>query len=528
MPTETTPPRRRVMPFVATVVFTALVTAGIAYMLVNIFTRKQEAKNPYLKLVNVDNNTTDPKVWGSNWPRQLDGYQRTVDRTHTRYGGADGSEAESAPSRIERDPWLKRMFLGYAFSIDFRDRRGHAYMLADQEQTKRVTQKPQTGACLHCHASVVPTWRRLGLEADGKTLAGNPVNDFNWPAVMKGFESLGKMSYTDAHAQLTMTPDGSPGDIQATSPGAGPATRPTTQEALAAHAGEAHPVSCVDCHDPANMELRVTRPGFIRGIAALAASDVPTPHLPSVGRWRKGSRSVAYDPNVDASRQEMRSFACAQCHVEYYCGPKTTLFFPWNDGLRVEQIESYYDSYKFGDGTPFMDFKHAETGASLLKAQHPEFEMWSQGIHARAGVACADCHMPYTREGAMKVSDHWVRSPLLNIARSCQPCHHTEEQELLDRALLNQDRNYALMQRAGQAIDALMTAIVEAKKAGATDEQLAPARSFHRKAQWRLDFVNAENSMGFHAPQEAARILGEAIDYARQGQLAAPRSSASR
>jgi nitrite reductase (cytochrome c-552) len=26
--------------------------------------------------------------------------------------------------------------------------------------------------------------------------------------------------------------------------------------------------------------------------------------------------------------------------------------------------------------------------------------------------------------------------------------------------------------------------------------------------------------MGFHAPQEAARILGEAIDYARQGQLA--------
>ena len=113
----------------------------------------------------------------------------------------------------------------------------------------------------------------------------------------------------------------------------------------------------------------------------------------------------------------MRSFVCGQCHVEYYCGPKTTLFYPWNDGLRVEQIEAYYDQYKFPDGHIFYDWTHGETGASVLKAQHPEFETWSQGIHARSGVACADCHMPYKREGAMKVSDHWVRTPLLNTAR---------------------------------------------------------------------------------------------------------------
>jgi nitrite reductase (cytochrome c-552) len=48
---------------------------------------------------------------------------------------------------------------------------------------------------------------------------------------------------------------------------------------------------------------------------------------------------------------------------------------------------------------------------------------------------------------------------------------------------------------------------------------LQAARALQRKAQWRLDFVSAENSMGFHAPQEAARILAEAIDYARQGEL---------
>lgn len=511
--------RQGIAPFFATVILTALITAGVAYLLINIFTRKQEAKNPYLKLVNVDNNTTDPRIWGSNFPRQFDGYSRTVDESRTRYGGSDGPIPES---RIQRDPWLKRMFLGYAFSVDFRDRRGHAYMLYDQEHTERVTKKPQSGACLHCHASMVPTWRRVGLESDGKSLAD--ANGFDWPAVMKGFEAVGKLTYTQAHAELSKTPDGNNNTQQPLSAesGATPTTKPaTTQEALAAHVGTAHPVSCVDCHDPANMELRVTRPGFMRGIAALAASDKPTPHLPSVERWRKGDRKQPYDPNVDASRQEMRSFACAQCHVEYYCGPKTTLFFPWDNGLKVEDIESYYDSYKFEDGTRFLDFKHAETGAPILKAQHPEFETWSQGIHARSGVACADCHMPYTREGAMKVSDHWVRSPMLNIARSCQPCHHVPEDELAARVQTIQDRNHDLMERAGHAVDGMITAIVAAKNAGANDDQLRYARELQRRAQWRLDFVNAENSMGFHAPQESARVLGEAIDFARQGELAA-------
>jgi nitrite reductase (cytochrome c-552) len=503
-----------VLPFVVAVALTALVTAGVAYMLVNIFTRKQEAKNPYLKLVNVDDNTTDPAVWGANWPKQFDTYGRTVDQTHTQYGGSEGAVAES---RLEADPWLKRMFAGYAFAIDFRERRGHAYMLYDQEQTKRITERPQPGACLHCHASVVPTWRRLGLEAQGKTLTD--AQGFDWPAVFKGFELMTTMPYAAAHAELLKTPDGSPARPPARE--VAPTSAPTTREALSAHVGEAHPVSCVDCHDPSNMELRVTRPGFVRGIAALARSDEPTPHLPSVERWRAGDRKRDYDPNLDATRQEMRSFACAQCHVEYYCGPKMTLFFPWAEGLKVEQIERAYDTTKFPDGRRFFDWKHAETGAELLKAQHPEFEMWSQGIHARSGVSCADCHMPYTRDGAMKISDHWVRSPLLNINRACQTCHHFPEEEIKARVAVIQNRNYKLMQEAGAALIDMLDAINSAKAAGATEEQLRPSLELQRKAQWRLDFVNAENSMGFHAPQEASRILAESIDLARQAQIAA-------
>jgi nitrite reductase (cytochrome c-552) len=129
--------------------------------------------------------------------------------------------------------------------------------------------------------------------------------------------------------------------------------------------------------------------------------------------------------------------------------------------------------------------------------------------------------MPYQRDGATKVSDHWVRSPLLNVNRACQTCHHVDEAELLSRVAKIQDRNHDLLQRGGVAIVGLIDAIVKAKAEGASDEQLAKARELQRKAQWRLDFIASENSMGFHAPQEAAMVLGEAIDYARQGELAA-------
>src|SRR5262249_43291684 len=253
------------------------------------------------------------------------------------------------------------------------------------------------------------------------------------------------------------------------------------------HVEGAHPVGCIDCHDPKSMHLRVTRPGFILGIRALAESSEPTAHIQSIERWRRSDRARPYDPNADATRQEMRSFVCGQCHVEYYCGPKMTLFYPWKEGLKVEEIEHTYDNTKFPDGHRFYDWQHAETGAEVLKAQHPEFELWSQGIHARSGVACADCHMPYVREGAMKVSDHWVRSPLLHVNRACQVCHPYDESEIRARVDAIQARTHALIERAASANMDMLDAIVAAKKAGATPERLADALALQRKAQWRLD-----------------------------------------
>jgi len=338
------------------------------------------------------------------------------------------------------------MWAGYAFAKDFREERGHAYMLDDQTYTERQQAAKQPGTCLNCHASIEVPFTKLG---DGD--------------LMRGFEKFNQLPFFEARKLVT------------------------------------HPIACIDCHDPKTMQLRVTRPGFVEGMRALKAST--------------GVQN--YDVNRDATRQEMRSFVCGQCHVEYYFkGPQKRLVYPWQNGLKVEQILAYYDTEKF------KDWSHAESGAPVLKAQHPEFEMWNQGIHARSGVACADCHMPYKRVGALKISDHHVRSPLLNINNACQTCHKWPESELTDRVEAIQERTQNMRNLAMDALVELIGDLKAARAANAPEPQVTSAQDFQRKAQFYLDFVEAENSSGFHAPEEALRILGESINFARKGQLA--------
>lgn len=254
-------------------------------------------------------------------------------------------------------------------------------------------------------------------------------------------------------------------------------------------------VTCADCHDPKTMALRITRPALENALKAQGKD------------WRQ------------ASRQEMRSLVCAQCHVEYYfLGEGKTLTLPWSKGLTVDAIEAHYDTYDF------KDWSHALTGAPMIKIQHPEYELFTTSVHYKAGVACADCHMPYMRVGGVKISDHWIRSPLTNIAQSCQTCHRVPEEELLERVRSIQDRTNELITTTEKALEAAITTLQKAKEAGVPDAKLEEARKLHRAAQLRWDFVYSENSMGFHSPQEAARILAHAVDLARQAQLAAERA----
>ena len=521
---STTPspaPRRIWRLLVAVFAVAVVATLLVTFVLVTMFQRKQEARTPFVRAVEVSEISTDPVPWGANWPHQFDGWLSTAGDKF--YGGSSALPA----SKLEEQPWLKRLYANYAFSIDYREARGHAYMLYDQGVTERITQKPQAGACLHCHASINVLYRKVGLEAmglpsDDAVLAA----DFNMPAVVRGFEELSTRPYFEVMQMLLRVPDGTPevdeGPFPLPPPGGFTgeiAGEPVDRAGLVR--GAAHPVSCVDCHDPETLELRVTRPGFMLGIADLAEGDGPVPHLPSIERWRQGDRGRPYDPNLDASRQEMRTFACAQCHVEYYCANRQTLTFPWAYGLTADDEERFWEDEVFPDGTPFYDYLHGETGAPVFKVQHPEFELWSQGIHAASGVSCADCHMPYERRGAMKVSNHTVASPLGRVNSACQQCHSQDAAELEARITKLQDTTLAAMDRAALAMTDMLDAILQAKAAGVAEDRLHEVYLLQRKAMWRLDYISSENSRGFHADQEAMRILAESIDYSRQAQAMA-------
>jgi nitrite reductase (cytochrome c-552) len=437
---------------IATAVLAAIAAFAVTALLINIFERKQEAKNPFYRVVELDDTVADPAVWGKNFPMQYDLYRQTVDMERTKYGGSEAMphsptaadpRSVVARSKLEQDPRLKVMWAGYAFSKDYRERRGHAYMLEDQTFTERQQANPP-GACLNCHASMVTVYNQVG---NGD--------------MFKGFQLINHMSYKDARQYAK------------------------------------HPVSCIDCHDPKTMQLRVTRPAFIEGMRSLKAS--------------RGIQN--YDVNTMATRQEMRSYVCGQCHVTYYFkGPEKQLTFPWTKGLTVENIIANEDE------AHVKEWEHPDTGAPMIKARHPEFEVWNQGVHARSGVACADCHMPYTRLGGLKISDHQVNSPLLKINRSCQTCHHFPEEELKARVEDIQDRFFNLR---NTALDALMDLIndIKTNKDKVSADQLAQARDYQRRGQFMIDFIMSENSMGFHAPQEATRILGDAINLCRLGQL---------
>ena len=405
-----------------------LLTVGVAALLLNINERQTEARQSPLRIVEIGADELDPAVWGQNFPVQYEMFQRTAENYgRTAFGGSEPF------SHLEENPNLLRLYAGYAFSIEYNEERGHAYALIDQQESERVIQRPQPGACANCHSAETPV-----LIAE------------------MGWEEFNHTPYNDLSANL--------------------------------HTGS----SCHDCHDPETMELTITRPAFVNAMAARGI-DV-----------------------AEATQQEMRTYVCAQCHVEYYfAGEDKVLTFPWSNGLAIENIEAYYQE------VGHIDWTNAESGSPLLKMQHPEFEMYSSGIHARAGVACADCHMPYTRVGSVKYSDHWLRSPLTNVSAACQTCHNVDEDELVARVVDIQTTTSNLLDDTETAILDAIDAIVAAQTAGATDEQLEASRTLHRGAQMRWDFVSSENSTGFHSPQEAARILAEAIDLARQAQISA-------
>jgi nitrite reductase (cytochrome c-552) len=155
--------------------------------------------------------------------------------------------------------------------------------------------------------------------------------------------------------------------------------------------------------------------------------------------------------------------------------------------------------------------------------RHPEFELFTnQSTHFKAGLSCADCHMPYVRAGQYKISDHRVMSPLKNGLRACIQCHNQGEDWLRNRVKFTQDRVASLLIKSGNAtakLAKIFERINKEKGVKKIDEKAyLKAKEYYEEAFYRVVFIGAENSMGFHNPQEALRVLSDAYAFALNGE----------
>ncbi|MDR1808577.1 MAG: ammonia-forming cytochrome c nitrite reductase subunit c552 [Propionibacteriaceae bacterium] len=466
--TETTPtggkPKNRAWVYVVVAVVAAAVTFGVTALLTNMFEKKTEASNGTPPVVTLTSTTYDAATWGQNYPLEYAGFKATADFTPSNHNTALVPVAGPRAAVVEKlgsDPETRTETTASKIEQDPRLVtlwKGYAFALDYRH--------------LRGHEWML-TDQRLTLRVLLKDQPGACLNchastvpvmeELGDGDAMAGFAAMNKLAYADATAMA------------------------------------ANPIQCIDCHDPETMNLRITRPALINGLKALKASE-----------------GIAdYDVNTDATVEEMRTYVCAQCHVEYYfAGDDKTLTFPWQYGTDINDVWQYYQEIGF------TDFENAISGAKVVKAQHPEFETWSAGIHAANGVSCADCHMAYVREGAQKVTNHDITDPLENIATTCGVCHTDSEEAIRAEVWTIQNRFVDSRDRALDATVALINDIAAAKEAGVAEDRIALAQEYQNMASFYVDYSYSENSFGFHASDYMQRILSQSLDAARKGQLA--------
>jgi len=437
------------------VLLVAAVVVMTYFLATSINERKQEAQQPILVSQIIGQFESDNAKWGADYPREYDAYKK-MDIDDTRTKYGGGFPRDY----LDDDPRQVILFAGYGFSKDFLQARGHSYAVEDINKSKRVKHPTADNPDVYypgtCWTCKSPDVPRM-MGKFGKE--ANPDEEDPVKLI-----NLGAKQFYGTNWHVLKK------DMK-------------------------HPIGCLDCHDPKTMKLRITRPALREGFAAMG-KDIDK-----------------------ATHQEMRSLVCAQCHVEYYFktdkaeGKKHYLTFPWNKGTSVEGMIEYYDD------AGVKDYVHPISKVEVVKCQHPDWEMYKTGVHAYRNVSCSDCHMPYKSEGGMKFTDHHVQSPLLNIENSCAVCHRWSEAELKTRVETIQTKVANARITAEDAIVAAHFDIAAAMEAKATDEELAPIRKQVRHAQFRWDYVAANNGMGFHSPQEAMRILGDAINNAQSARI---------
>ncbi|WP_420791515.1 ammonia-forming nitrite reductase cytochrome c552 subunit [Enterovibrio qingdaonensis] len=266
-------------------------------------------------------------------------------------------------------------------------------------------------------------------------------------------------------------------------------------------------IGCADCHDTESE-------GFAKGKPALKLSR------PYADR----AMNAINQPFEEQSRFTQQAQVCGQCHVEYYFGGKTkAVVFPWAQGTNVDQMESYYDNLGFKDWT------HKLSKTPMLKAQHPEFETWRDGIHGKNDVGCIDCHMPKVQnEQGVVYTDHKIGNPFDQFEYTCAQCHTQDKATLQEIVSTRKAQVLKMKLTAEKHIVAAHFEAAAAWDAGATESEMEPILQDIRHAQWRWDYAIASHGVHMHAPEVALEVLGTAVDRAADARTKLARLLASK
>ncbi len=400
-----------------------------------------------VKTAEITEGTIDPGQWGKVYPVEYDLWKKTGEPTEAgkskyKHGYDVG---ESRRDKLDEFPFLALLYNGWGFGTEYREPRGHFYMVQDQLEVDPGRVKAG-GTCLTCKTPYAPALQK-----------------------QMGHDYFAK-PYHDVLAKV-----------------------PREHQTLG--------VSCADCHNGKDMSLKISRE-FTLG---------------------KALRTIGTDESK-LTQQDKRTLVCAQCHVTYSI-PKdanmksTDVFFPWK-GSQWGNVTIENIIRELRSNPANREWTQSVTGFKMAFIRHPEFELFSNNsVHWNAGVACSDCHMPYTKVGSRKVSDHRIMSPLKNDLRACQQCHAESPELLRKQVFAIQDRTMSLFIRSGNATATVAKLFEMSNKAEANGKQIDKAlynqaKDDYEEAFYRVVFIGAENSAGFHNPTEALRVLGDASNYA--------------
>ncbi|MCE7792075.1 ammonia-forming cytochrome c nitrite reductase subunit c552 [Salipaludibacillus sp. CUR1] len=363
------------------------------------------------------------------------------------------------------EPYLPIVWNGFGFAVEYNLTRGHTYAFEDQMNVRRITQNPNAvSACMSCKTTLFPEM----------------IEEF-------GAEEAYKLNY---HEEALPWLEEKAGEDK------GKVIDGKGHSAEWGHVS----VGCSTCHDPETMELRITAPHLTDGLERLGF-DIE-----------------------NATQHDMRSLVCAQCHVEYYFDPlndlQTTL--PWGDGLTFEEQWDYSEAQAERDGGFQGEFVSAISGGPILKAQHPEYELWSYGPHQT--VSCADCHMPYQRVDGEKMSSHRWGSPMETLEESCRTCHGDKTPSYLENRVDDIQKRHKEQLLRAQDISASAHYYVNRMiTSGVDEEKVKEAQALVREGQWFWDMPAAENSYGFHNPDGAMASFTRSIDKSQEAIILATR-----